>query len=153
MNEADTCRTLITPKLRTAGWTDEQIREQVTRKVQKRADYLLYYRENYKIAVVEAKDDRHRAVDGLPQANKFATNEHEILESNFKSREWAKLNLSDLQQVPIPVPPLDEQRRIVAYLNGLPAKVNALRELQAESGKELSALMLSILDKAFKGEL
>jgi type I restriction enzyme, S subunit len=49
--------------------------------------------------------------------------------------------------------PLSEQRRIVAYLDGLQAKVNALRELQYESGKELSALMPSILDKAFKGEL
>jgi hypothetical protein len=27
--------------------------------------------------------------------------------------------------------PLDEQRRIVAYLDGLRAKVNALRELQS----------------------
>jgi hypothetical protein len=33
------------------------------------------------------------------------------------------------------------------------AKVNALRELQSTSGKEWSALMPSILDKAFKGEL
>ena len=33
--------------------------------------------------------------------------------------------------------PLDEQRRIVAYLNGLQAKVNALRELQSTSGEEL----------------
>lgn len=48
---------------------------------------------------------------------------------------------------------LDEQRRIIAYLEGLQAKVNALRELQSESGEELSALVPSILDKAFKGEL
>jgi hypothetical protein len=33
------------------------------------------------------------------------------------------------------------------------AKINALQELQAESGKELSALMPSILDKAHTGEL
>ena len=49
--------------------------------------------------------------------------------------------------------PLDEQRRIVAYLDGLQAKVDALRKLQLKSGEELSALMPSILDKAFKGEL
>jgi hypothetical protein len=54
----------------------------------------------------------------------------------------------------------DERRCIVAYLDGLPpigdlrqAKVNALQELQSASGEELSALMPSILDKAFKGEL
>jgi hypothetical protein len=45
---------------------------------------------------------------------------------------------------------------IVAYLDGLQAKVNALRELQSASGEELRrgrTLMLSILDKAFKSEL
>jgi hypothetical protein len=33
------------------------------------------------------------------------------------------------------------------------AKVNVLRELQSVSGEELSALMPSLLDKAFKGGL
>jgi len=33
------------------------------------------------------------------------------------------------------------------------AKVNALRELQSASGEGLSALMPSVLDRAFKGEL
>ncbi len=33
------------------------------------------------------------------------------------------------------------------------AKVNALWEVQSASGEELSALMPSILDRAFKGEL
>ena len=32
-------------------------------------------------------------------------------------------------------------------------KVNALRELQSATGEELSALLPSVLDKAFKGEL
>lgn len=63
------------------------------------------------------------------------------------------LSVGRIREIEIPVPPLDEQRRIVAYLDGLQAKVNALRELQFASGEELSALMPSILDKAFKGEL
>jgi hypothetical protein len=51
-----------------------------------------------------------------------------------------------------------EQRRIVAYLDGLQAKVHVLRELQSASGEELRlffgrTLMPSILDKTFKGEL
>ena len=50
-------------------------------------------------------------------------------------------------------PTFEEQRRNVAYLDDLQAKVNALQELQSASGEELSALMPSILDKAFKGEL
>ncbi len=57
--------------------------------------------------------------------------------------------------------------RIVAYLDSLQAKVNALREwwssranvflarieTQSATGEELSALLPSVLDRAFKGEL
>ena len=44
--------------------------------------------------------------------------------------------------------------RIVAYLDGLQGKVDELRRLQqAETQKELDALMPSVLAKAFAGEL
>jgi type I restriction enzyme, S subunit len=47
------------------------------------------------------------------------------------------------------VPPLDAQHEIQV----VQSKVNALRHLQSETAAELDALMPSILDKAFKGEL
>jgi type I restriction enzyme S subunit len=53
----------------------------------------------------------------------------------------------------VPLPSLPEQRRIVAYLDGLQAKVDELRRLHAETQQELDALMPSILAKAFAGEL
>ena len=43
--------------------------------------------------------------------------------------------------------------RIVAYLDGLQAKVDDLRRLQAGTQKELDALMPSVLAKAFAGTL
>ena len=53
-----------------------------------------------------------------------------------------------------------EQRRIVAYLDSFSltrdlrqARLESLRELQFAAGEELSALLPSVLDKAFKGEL
>jgi len=46
-----------------------------------------------------------------------------------------------------------EHRRIVAYLDSVQARLVALRELQSATGEELSALLPSVLDKAFKGEL
>ncbi len=49
--------------------------------------------------------------------------------------------------------PLDEQRRIVAYLDSVQARLVSLRELQSATGGELGALLPSVLDKAFKGEL
>jgi type I restriction enzyme S subunit len=42
---------------------------------------------------------------------------------------------------------------IVTYLDGLQAKVNTLRESQSATGEELSVLLPSVLDRAFKGEL
>ncbi|MEG3957190.1 restriction endonuclease subunit S [Microcoleus sp. herbarium2] len=53
----------------------------------------------------------------------------------------------------IPLHSLPEQRRIVAYLDNLQAKVDALKRLQTETAAELDALLPSILDKGFKGEL
>jgi type I restriction enzyme, S subunit len=51
------------------------------------------------------------------------------------------------------ISPLDEQRHIVAYLDGLSEKVNELWWLQTESQVELDSLFPSVLDRAFKGEL
>lgn len=63
------------------------------------------------------------------------------------------LNATKIKSTKIPTPPLPEQRRIVAYLDGLQAKVDALRRLQAETQRELDALMPSVLARAFAGEL
>lgn len=60
---------------------------------------------------------------------------------------------ADAKGFMVPVPPVEDQRRIVAHLDGLQAKVDALKKLQAETAAELAALLPSILDKAFKGEL
>jgi type I restriction enzyme S subunit len=65
----------------------------------------------------------------------------------------ANVNATQLKALPIALPPLSEQRRIVAYLNNLQSKVNSLKRLQTETAAELDALLPSILDKAFKGEL
>lgn len=63
------------------------------------------------------------------------------------------LNLSNIRGLTLPFPPLPEQSRIVTYLDGLQEKVDALKTIQAETSAELDALMPSILDKAFRGEL
>jgi len=75
-------------------------------------------------------------------------------ETHFKGTAGQqRVPQSFLEQKVIPIPPLPEQRRIVAYLDALQAKVDALRRLQAETGAELDALMPAVLDRAFKGKL
>lgn len=53
----------------------------------------------------------------------------------------------------VPAPPLPDQSRIVAELDALQTQVDSLQDLQTETSAELDALMPSILDKAFRGEL
>jgi len=48
---------------------------------------------------------------------------------------------------------LNEQWCIVAFLDSFQAQLALLRELQSATGEELSALLPSVLDRAFKGEL
>jgi type I restriction enzyme S subunit len=86
-----------------------------------------------------------------------------VFESDFIKQEVAAMSLGSamknigsvkiLKKIKFPLPPLEEQRRLVAYLDGLQAQVSALRAAQSETEEWLSALMPSILYKAFKGEL
>ena len=57
----------------------------------------------------------------------------------------ANVNSEKLKALPLRLPPLDEQQRIVAYLDGLQAKVDELKRLQAQTQEELNALMPSVL--------
>ncbi len=109
--EADTCRRFVVPQLQAAGWdtSPHGIQEQRTftdgrvlfvggqpkRGRRKRADYLLRYRPDLALAVVEAKPTYLKAADGLQQAKDYAevlglkfayaTNGKEIIEFDFFS--------------------------------------------------------------------
>ncbi len=48
---------------------------------------------------------------------------------------------------------IEAQCYIVAYLDSVQARLASLRELQSASGEELSALLPSVLDRAFKGAM
>jgi type I restriction enzyme S subunit len=63
------------------------------------------------------------------------------------------LSVGRIKLICVPVPPLPEQRRIVAELDALQTEVDALKRLQAGTAAGLDALLPAILDKAFKGEL
>ncbi len=64
-----------------------------------------------------------------------------------------KLNQKQLLEFYLSYPPFPEQRRIVEYLDGLQARVEAVKRLQAETAAELAALLPAVLARAFRGEL
>lgn len=67
----------------------------------------------------------------------------------------AQVNISQsiLRATPIAFPGLREQLEIVGYIDDVQAKADTLTRLQDASAAELDALLPSVLDRAFKGEL
>ncbi len=63
------------------------------------------------------------------------------------------VNATNLKKVRVPLPPIDEQRRIVEYLDAVQAKVEAIRRYQGETQKEIEAMTGAVLEMAFRGEL
>ncbi|HEY1381775.1 MAG TPA: DEAD/DEAH box helicase family protein [Gemmataceae bacterium] len=145
MNEAETCRQLVRPKLEAAGWdapphlyseqayfTDGRIVAPVAvrprRRKRKFADFLLRYTRDVPLAVVEAKSDTRPAGDGLQQAKEYAdilglrfayaTNGTDIVEYDFFTCE-EKL----LDQFPTPAQLWDRYR---ANCGLTPATTNAV---------------------------
>jgi type I restriction enzyme S subunit len=65
----------------------------------------------------------------------------------------ANIGNGDIERISFAPPSLSEQQQIVVELDVLQAKIEQLKHLQEETSKELEAMLPSVLDKAFKGEL
>ncbi|TAH10657.1 MAG: DEAD/DEAH box helicase [Curvibacter sp.] len=89
LSEADICEKFITPAIQGAGWnTVEQIYREYTlrpgrvvvrgkqasrdKKSVLRADYVLFYKANIPLVVIEAKDNNHSIGAGMAQAITYA---------------------------------------------------------------------------------
>ena len=87
LSERDICTKFITPAVEKSGWNRlTQLLEEVSftdgkiyvrgkltaRGNQKRADYILYYKPNIPIAIIEAKDNKHSVRAGIQQALDYA---------------------------------------------------------------------------------
>ncbi len=87
LSERDICTKYITPAIEKSGWNKmTQLLEEVSftdgkiyvrgrltaRGARKRADYILYFKPNIPIAIVEAKDNKHSVRAGIQQALNYA---------------------------------------------------------------------------------
>src|SRR4051812_21057127 len=86
-SERDICTKFILPAVKRAGWDDMlQVREEVyftkgriivrgklvTRGKARKADFVLYYKPNIPIALIEAKDNNHSVSHGIQQGLDYA---------------------------------------------------------------------------------
>jgi type I restriction enzyme, R subunit len=87
LSERDICTKYITPAIEHAGWDKHrQFLEEVSftdgkiyvrgklhaRGAKKRADFILYYKPNIPIAIIEAKDNNHSVAAGMQQGLEYA---------------------------------------------------------------------------------
>lgn len=86
MTEEEVKLNYVTPAIESAGWQKKQIRMEYAinagkivvrgniakRLPKKKADYVLFYKENLPLAIVEAKDNNHNIGDGMFQAQEYA---------------------------------------------------------------------------------
>ena len=123
LSEEDIKNRFITPAINKAGWHNEEflmefkIKAKITdgkiniqgnkasREKPKYADYVLYYENNYPIAVVEAKDNNHTPIYGLQQAMDYAvkldipfaysSNGDSFVEHDFLTGAETEINLDN----------------------------------------------------------
>ena len=110
LSERDICTKFITPAVTRPVGTHAQVREEVgftkgriivrgklvTRGKAKRADYILYYKPNIPIGLIEAKDNNHSVGDGMQQALDYAKTLQYPLRLLLQRRRL-RLPRSDLQ--------------------------------------------------------
>lgn len=144
LSEEDIKARFISPAIEKAGWKREQIRMEYgftdgrvifdgsvhARQAKKRADYLLFDRNNYPLAVVEAKDNNKPIGGGMQQAMEYAqildvkfaysSNGDAFLEHDFITGKEKEIALDSFpshdalrERLNNSKPLTDQQRRIV----------------------------------------
>ncbi len=130
MTEEEVKLNYITPAIENAGWTKKQIRMEYSinagkivvrgnvakRLPKKKADYVLFYKENMPLAIVEAKDNNHNIGDGMFQAQEYAdkldvrfvftSNGDGFLSYDMKTGEQKRISLDEF---PTPKELFDKQ--------------------------------------------
>lgn len=130
MTEEEVKLNYITPAIENAGWTKKQIRMEYSinagkivvrgnvakRLPKKKADYVLFYKENMPLAIVEAKDNNHNIGDGMFQAQEysdkldvrfvFTSNGDGFLSYDMKTGEQKRISLDEF---PTPKELFDKQ--------------------------------------------
>ena len=76
-----------------------------------------------------------------------------FLNNDSMGAKMPRTNMKTFRNLDIPLPPLQNQQKVVAYLDEISNKMEKIKQIQKEKMQSLKELKASILDKAFKGEL
>lgn len=108
----------------------------------------------YNVALMKAvPDENHLTKDYLYWYLQNPNIQNYIIGISQRSAGQSGVNKVALEKYTIPVPPLNVQNKISAYLDNLSAKQSLLESKQKRRLQDLRVLKASILDAAFKGEL
>lgn len=88
-------------------------------------------------------------------------NYYQVLNSDYQNQLWKRssattisiINKSKMSEIPMVLPPLNEQNRIAEKVERLLNKIEEAKELIEEAKQTFELRRAAILDKAFRGEL
>ena len=163
LGEADTRAKLIDPAIHARGWTEDLIRREETagaveivdgkprKQAKGRVDYVLRVKVNREtqpvaVALIEATAYLRWSWD-------IEEIRQDIERRSRTSAGIYKINQANLADVLIPVPPIDEQDRIVVTLAEKMTATGRTRRALQEQLAEVDALPAALLRRAFSGEL
>jgi len=156
LSERDICSKFIGPSIKRAGWDGMmQIPEEVaftkgriivrgklvTRGKAKRADYILYYKPNIPIAIIEGKDS-------LVNNHGTYARDYYAEEASGTSHSMKNVSREVIYALPVPLPPAREQERIVARVRELMALCDQLEAHLTNGQVSKSNLLESVLHHA-----
>jgi len=76
-----------------------------------------------------------------------------FLRAGNTSSTMPAISFKVVKNIPVAIPPKDEQKKIVTHLDALSERTHTLEVTTQEKINDLTALKASLLDSAFKGEL
>lgn len=128
LSEEDVKLRYITPALNKSGWTPMDMRCEYSytdgqiivqgnlahRRKGRRADYLLFAKDNYPLAVVEAKDEEHLPADGIQQAKRYAKDLNVQFAYSSNGEKFIEYEMKTAIQREIPMDQFPTKEELIA---------------------------------------
>lgn len=146
--------------------TTPEIAERYSRSALAPGDVLLGIIRATKVAIVPTELNGANITQGTSRfrPSKFILSEYlaivlrspfvqRWLHDHFRGIDMPGLNLADVRRVPVPLPPIEEQREIVLQVEKHQRTAHSIKNFANALTRRARYIEQAILDKAFRGEL